>query len=98
MSKAIEDYSAAVNAAFDGISTSVDEIVASQTGIAADVTFLKDTIDKLQNNAGPISPEDQALLDAAQARVNGLATKIGEASTALKALDAATEEPPAPPA
>lgn len=96
MSKAIEDYAAAVNAQFDAISTSVDEIVASQTGIAGDVAFLKDTIDKLQNSPGPISPDDQTLLNAAQERVNGLATKAAAASEALKALDAATETPPAP--
>lgn len=83
------------NARFDEIGTSVDEIVASQVGIAADVAALKDIIAKLQNNPGPISPEDQLLLDAAEARLNGLATKTAAASAALKDLDDQTATPPA---
>ena len=93
---AISDLTDKFNARFDQIGTSVDEIVASQTAIAADVTFLKETILKLQQNPGPISPEDQALLDALETRVNGLATKVAAASQALKDLDAQTEQPPTP--
>lgn len=80
---AIQAYVDAVNAQFTTIETAVD-------GVSGDVTFLKARIEELQNNPGPISPEDQALLDQVQARIGTLATRI-------TALDAATE-PPAPPA
>lgn len=95
----ISDYSAVVDKKFDDIATSVDEIVASQTGISGDVAGLKEIILKLQNNPGPISPEDQALLDQGVAKVTALATKTAAVSAALKELDAATASPPpAPPA
>ena len=94
---AISDYSAVVNTAFDAISTSVDEIVASQAGLAGDIANLKDIILKLQNNPGPISPEDQALLDAGVAKVTAIATKSAAVSEALKALDAQTDNLPPPP-
>jgi hypothetical protein len=54
-----------------------------------DVAFLKKTIEDLQNSSGGISPEDQALLDAAEARIGTIAEK-------LVALDSETP-PPAPP-
>lgn len=79
---AISDFSAKVNTAFDEISTAVD-------GVALDVQFLKDQIAALQNSNGEISAEDQVLLDSIDAKASELSTK-------LKALDAATEEPPAP--
>lgn len=79
---AISDFSAKVNVAFDEISTAVD-------GIVLDVQFLKDQIAALQNSTGEISAEDQALLDSIDAKATLLSTK-------LKALDAATEEPPTP--
>jgi len=79
---AISDFGNAVNAKFDELGTAVD-------GVAADVDFLKAEIKKLQDNPGPISPEDQAILDGIQTRVGGLSDKV-------KALDAATENPPTP--
>jgi hypothetical protein len=79
---AISDYAAKVNAAFDKLGTAVD-------GVADDVTFLKEEIKKLQDNPGPISPEDQAILDGVQARADTLASKV-------EALDQATERPPTP--
>jgi len=94
---AISTYSEAVNAKFDEIATSVDELGASLTGIAADVAGLKDIILQLQNNPGPISAEDQALLDAGVTKVTSLATRTAAAAAAAKELDAATENPPATP-
>lgn len=94
---AISDYTTRVDAKFDGISTSVDEIVASQAGIATDVGNLKDIILKLQDNTGPISPEDQALLDAGVVKITALAEKTAAVSAALKELDAATETAPVAP-
>lgn len=91
---AIGDYAARVNTAFDTIGTSVDEIVLAQTGIAGDVTELKRIILELQSNPGPISSEDQALLDAGEAKVNALVTKTSAVASALKELDAQTEGAP----
>lgn len=93
---AISDFAATVKTAFDQISDNVDAAVTSLAGLTADVQFLKDTIEKLQNNPGPISAEDQALLDAAQARAAQLASKAAALKDALATLDAQTEEPPTP--
>lgn len=57
--------------------------------VHADVLKLKDDIAKLQNNPGPISPEDQQLLDGIEAQTKALAEKT-------EALDA--ETPPEVPA
>lgn len=81
MSK-ISDFAAAMNAF-------TDRQDAAVSGLQADVQFLKDEIAALQNSAGQITPEDQALLDAIQARASGVADK-------LDALDAMT--PPVVPA
>lgn len=81
---AISDFGDAVNSRFDELGAAVD-------GVAADVVFLKDEIKKLQENPGPITPADQAILDGVQARVGSLAEKV-------KALDEATENPPVAPA
>ncbi len=82
MSK-IADFSAAVNTSFGAIATAVD-------GLVTDIKTLNDKITDLQNSAGTVTPEDQALLDAVQAQAAAVAEK-------LAALDAATEAPPAPP-
>lgn len=58
-------------------------------GVVADVKALNDKITELQNTAGEITPEDQALLDDIEARNKVIAEK-------LEALDAQT--PPTPPA
>lgn len=55
-----------------------------------DVKFLTDKIAELQNSAGQITPEDQASLDALQARASAISDK-------LDALDALTP-PVVPPA
>lgn len=83
MAGEIKKFADEVNARFDEIGTAVD-------GVVDDVAYLKQKIDELQNNPGPISPEDQAILNDLQARVNVTADK-------LKALDSATERPPTPP-
>src|SRR5438874_288728 len=77
---AISDFTDKVNARFDQMGGDVDTAVAgvdsmstSVTGIAADVKFLKDTITQINNNPGPISADDQKLLDAVQARTDALA-------------------------
>ena len=111
VSDAIKAYSDQVQASYDALSTSVDAasdaiqtISTAQTGVAADVAYLKALIEKLQNSPGDISAEDQKTLDDAQARVAPLVDKVAAqavalkaAADALKALDDATEEPPTPP-
>lgn len=82
MSQSIQDFSVAVNAAFDKIATATD-------GLSADVTALKDEIAKLQASEGQITPEDQALLDSIQGRAQTVADK-------LAALDALTAAAPTP--
>lgn len=79
---AISDFAAKQNAHNDAIDQSI-------SGLQADIQALNDAIKKLQDSAGQITPEDQALLDAIDARGQTVADK-------LAALDALT--PPAPPA
>lgn len=80
MSK-ISDFAAAMNAHNDAIDAAVG-------AVQADVAWLKEQIEKLQNTPGEITPEDQALLDALQVRTQALAERVA-------ALDAMT--PPKPP-
>jgi uncharacterized phage infection (PIP) family protein YhgE len=91
----------AVNTGLETIGAGVDEVLTVVTNVSGDVTSLKAIIEKLQTNPGPITPEDQALLDKAQALVGTTSTKLQGAVDALKALDAATEpvveEPPTDP-
>jgi len=80
MSK-IGDFAEAQNAFNDRVDTAI-------TGLQGDIKALNDKITELQNSAGQITPEDQALLDSLQARGQTIADK-------LEALDALT--PPVPP-
>lgn len=77
---AISDFAAKQNAFNDRMDTAI-------TGLQGDVKTLNDLIEKLQNSAGQITPEDQALLDQIETRSDGIATK-------LEALDALTPPPP----
>lgn len=61
---------------------------ASIAGLSADVESLAEQIRKLQETAGQITPEDQALLDDIEKRTDAITTK-------LEALDALM--PPTPP-
>ncbi len=92
----ISDYEAKVDAAFTAIGASVDAIVTSVGGVSGDVDRLKATIKALQDSAGQITPEDQALLDKSEAAVNALSSRVSGVKDALASLDAATEEAPAP--
>lgn len=80
MSK-ISEFSERQNAFNDRVDAAVD-------GLVEDVAGLKGEIVKLQTTPGPISPEDQALLDGIESRTNAIAAKI-------EALDA--ETPPVVP-
>lgn len=72
----------------DKVGAHNDRIDAAVAGLQGDVQGLNDDVLKLQSTPGPITPEDQALLDAIEARGQGIADK-------LEALDAVT--PPKPP-
>lgn len=80
---AISDYTTRVDAHLDKLDKGIK-------GLGDDIKFLKDKIIELQNSPGPISPADQALLDALEARVKTAAEKA-------EALDAQTEQAPEPP-
>lgn len=67
-----------------------DRIDAAITGLAGDISQLNAKIAELQNSAGQISPEDQATLDALEARGTAIAEKVA-------ALDALTEAAPSVP-
>lgn len=78
----ISDFVAKQQAFNDQQSTAIDDI-------STELKTLNDTVTALQNSAGQITPEDQALLDQIQASSQAVTTK-------LQALDTLT--PPAVPA
>lgn len=65
-----------------------DKIDAAIAGVKSDVQALNAKIEELQNSPGEITPADQALLDALEARGDAIEKKV-------VALDALT--PPTPP-
>lgn len=81
MSK-ISEFAAAQNAHNDRADAAV-------TDLQGDIQALNDKITELQNSPGTITPEDQASLDALQARGEAISAK-------LEALAALTP-PPVPP-
>ena len=64
------------------------KISTAMTDLAGDIQSLNDKITELQNNPGPISPQDQATLDELQSE--GLA--LADALAAVAAI-----HPPTPP-
>ena len=80
---AISDYAAKVTSYFTRLGTALDDI-------KTEIKTLNDQIAALQNSSGAITPEDQALLDAAAATASGLADKADALDTLPK--------PVAPPA
>jgi hypothetical protein len=65
---AVSEYAAAQKAFNAQLHEALD-------GIHADVEALKAKIDQLQNNPGPISPADQALLDELQSEAAALVAR-----------------------
>lgn len=76
---AVSDFADKMKVHNDAVDVAVD-------GLTADIASLKQMITDLQNNPGPISPADQALLDALEVKAQAVSDK-------LAALDALT--PPA---
>jgi len=92
-----------LNDSVSAISGSLGDLSGSVAGVASDVDAMKALIEKLQNNPGPISKEDQEVLDQLQAQVRATADSSKAAAESLKAVAAAAKElddrtpPPAPP-
>jgi peptidoglycan hydrolase CwlO-like protein len=84
----------------DAQSAAIDGIVASQAGLAGDIAALNAKITELQESAGKINAEDQALLDEIQAGGAAAAAKATAVAEELAALDAQTPPvvPPIDPA
>lgn len=78
----ISDFAARVAEQFTAIDGAVD-------GVVADVAALKTKIEQLQNSAGEVTAEDQALLNSIENITGRLAAKV-------KALDEATVTTPTP--
>lgn len=72
----------------DRVSAHLDRLDQAHEGLSSDLADLKATIEKLQGTAGQVTPEDQALL-------NQLEAKIQAASDKLAAMD--DLHPPTPP-
>jgi peptidoglycan hydrolase CwlO-like protein len=89
MSK-LSDFLTAQEAFNDTQSAAIDSVSASVSGLQGDVKSLNDKITELQNSTGAVTPEDQARIDAIQAKGVDLNTKLTNAAAALKALDDAT--------
>lgn len=82
-------FNAANSAAIESLTTNVK-------GITNDIGELNARIKELQESQGTITPEDQALLDAAILSGQQVQAKLAAVSAALAALDDLT--PPVPPA
>lgn len=94
---AVSDYVTAVDTAYNNIDEATSTLETSLAGVSDDVAYLKETIQALENNPGPITPEDQALLTGALSRVNSLSARLTSVKESLSALDEATTRPTPPP-
>lgn len=56
------------------ISTWVEKVVPKLDSIQTGIDALQELVEELQNSPGAITPEDQALLDQIESKVNALAT------------------------
>lgn len=81
----ISDFAATTNAFMNTLGTAIENI-------AQDIAALKATIETLQNSPGAMTPEDQALLDQAQAQLEAMATRAQEIDAMTPPV--AVEEPP----
>jgi regulator of sigma D len=84
-----EKIMSAISDFADKMKTHNDAVDKAVEGLTQDVKTLNDKITALQTSQGSVTPEDQALLDAIEARGQSISDK-------LTALDALTP-PPAPP-
>lgn len=92
--QAITDYGDRQKAHNDRQNAALAVITGALTGVAGDIAELKKLIEQLQNSPGTLSPEDQATLDAAQARSESATTRLEAAAATLQAIDEQTPPPP----
>jgi len=85
---AISDFAAKQTAFNKRQSDAVDAAVASVGGLSTDIQALTDKITELQNSAGQVTPEDQALINDLETAGDAVAAKVETLSNALSALDA----------
>jgi predicted nucleic acid-binding Zn-ribbon protein len=97
MDPQVQQYITKTNEAWASTGSSVDRIVSAYTGLQGDITRLKDTIKKLQDSPGTVTPEDQKLLDESQQLAEQLSQRATQVADALKTLDDDTAEPPVEP-
>lgn len=91
----VKDFVAQQTAFNDRQGKAIDAAVASVQGITSDIDALNAKIKELQDSAGQVTPEDQALIDQLQSQGGALADKLDALSTNLGNLDA--QNPPTPP-
>lgn len=77
-----------VSTAVEKQNAHLDAIDKAVEGIAADVRWLKELIESIQNGPGDLSAQDQALLDQLEERTGTLQQKV----EALDALTPAAEK------
>lgn len=87
---AISDYLTKQKAFNDRNAAAVDSIVKSTEGLTGDVASLNATIKQLQDSAGAVTPEDQALLDQATTQGEAVSAKLEAVTAALATLDEST--------
>ena len=95
---AISEFTAKQKSFNDRQGAAIDNAVASVTGLSEDIQALNDKITELQNSAGGVTPEDQALIDALETQGDAVASRVEGVASALAALDAQTPPvvPPTP--
>lgn len=95
----VKEYIAKQTAFNDRQATAIDSAAGSVSGLTDDIKTLNDKIAELQNSAGQVTAEDEALINELETQGNALVVKAEAAAEALKALDGQTPPtPPAPPA
>lgn len=93
MSQQITDFAAAVNTAFTDIQTDIDGLGADLDKVVSGVANLETLIAQLQNNPGPISPEDQNVLNTLQSAAQTLSANVKSLKSKADAIDTTAPVP-----
>lgn len=100
--KKVDEFFAAQTAFNERQAKSIDELAASNLGIAGDVAGLNKKIQELIDATGDLTPAQQVIADALIAQGEALANRTEAAAAGAKALDEQTPPVvptnPAPPA
>lgn len=92
----IKENVARQDAVTEQMNTTLEIISGSVQGIVKDIGDLKFLLTKINTNPGPISPEDQELLNNSLNKTNAVSTKLNALKDALVSIDAETNENPNP--